>query len=142
MNHRIANRRLVLLKRGLTACCLALMVGACAGSDEESGTFMPNGRLSVQPFPENYKADILAFMHTYINDLGSIRDASIASPEQRTVSGHPRYVVCLRYTAAGTGGERAAVFLDGRMERLVERAREFCAGVTYTPFPEMQKLTR
>lgn len=130
-------------KRGLAALCLILLVGGCAGSGEESGTFLPSGRYAVQPFPENYKADILAFMHTYLNDLRSVRGAAIAPPEQRTIGDHSRYVVCLRYaTAQGESSERAAVFLDGRMERLIEKGRELCANASYTPFPEMEKLTR
>jgi len=138
----------VVFQRSVAALCLFLLVGGCADTGEESGTFMPSGRYAVQPFPENYKADILAFMRTYLNDPRSVREAAIAPPDQRTIGGRARYVVCLRYTASGQGeiaggaGERAAVFLDGRMERLVEKGRELCKGATYAPFPEMEKLTR
>lgn len=132
------------IQRRLAVFFLILLVGGCAGSGEESGTFMPSSHLAVQPFPENYKADILAFMHTYLNDLRSVRGAAISPPEQRTIGDRSRYVVCLRYatSAQGESSERAAVFLDGRMERLIEKAREQCAGASYTPFPEMEKLTR
>jgi hypothetical protein len=148
MNHRVASRRLVFNMRRVAALGLVLLVGGCAGTDEESGTFMPGSKLAVQPFPDNYRTDILAFMRTYLNDLKSVHDAVIATPEQRTISGRQRYIVCLRYTASGQGntaggpGERAAVFLDGRMERLIEKGAEMCAGATFTPFPEMEKLTR
>jgi hypothetical protein len=147
MNHRVKSPP-VPFQRPVATFLLLLLLGGCAGNGEESGTFMPSGHYAVQPFPDNYKADILAFMHTYLNDPRSVRDAAIAPPDQRTIGGRTRYVVCLRYTAsgqgdtAGGGGERAAVFLDGRMERLVEKGRELCAGATYTPFPEMEKLTR
>ncbi len=148
MIHRVASRRLVVNMRGVAALCAALLVGGCAGMDEDNGTFMPGAKYRVQPFPDGYKADILAFMHTYLNDLKSVHDAEIAAPELHTISGHERYIVCLRYSASGQGntaggaGERAAVFLDGRMERLLEKGREMCTGATYTPFPDMEKLTR
>jgi len=146
MNHRAESRRLDM--RRVAVLGVALLVTGCAGTDEEGGTFMPSGKYAVQPFPDNYKADILAFMHTYLNDLKSVHDAAIATPEQRTIAGRQRYVVCLRYSASGQGntaggaGERAAIFLDGRMERLIEKGQEMCAGATFTPFPDMEKLTR
>ncbi|MDR3468712.1 MAG: hypothetical protein P4M07_22510 [Xanthobacteraceae bacterium] len=139
---------MVAFPQRVAALCLVLLAGGCAGTDEEPGTFMPSGKLAVQPYPDNYRADILAFMHTYLNDLQSVRGASIASPEQRMIGGRSRYVVCLRYSASGQGdvasggGERAAVFVDGRMERLIEKGRELCTGATYTPFPDMEKLVR
>ena len=115
---------------------------------EDSGTFMPAAKNAVQPFPETYKADILAFMHTYLNDLHSVHGAQIATPTLHAVGGRDRYIVCLRYSASGQGdspgggGDRAAVFLDGRLERLLEKGKELCEGAAYTPFPEMEKLTR
>jgi hypothetical protein len=38
--------------------------------------------------------------------------------------------------------ERAILYLNGRLDRLVEKADEICAGATYAPFPELEKLTR
>ena len=34
------------------------------------------------------------------------------------------------------------VFVDGRLDHVVENAGETCAGVTYAPFPELEKMTR
>jgi hypothetical protein len=38
--------------------------------------------------------------------------------------------------------ERAIVFVDGRLDHVVENAGEICAGVTYAPFPALEKMTR
>jgi hypothetical protein len=67
---------------------------------------------------------------------------------QRTVGGRLRYVSCLRYTARevdGTTrgvGDRAVIYVDGRLDRLVENASELCAGSAYAAFPELEKLVR
>lgn len=125
---------------------MALAVTACASSGDENVPYSAGSALAVQPYPANHRADLLAFMRTYLNDPRAVRDAAIAEPVQRNVAGKPRYVSCLRYTAGGQGdaggGERAVIFLDGRLERLIEKGREFCDGATYAPFPEMEKLAR
>jgi hypothetical protein len=57
-------------------------------------------------------------------------------------------VVCLRYNAKDTDGsypgvrERAILFVDARLDRIVEDASEPCAGAAYAPFPELQTMTR
>jgi len=72
----------------------------------------------------------------------------VAEPVQRTVSGHVRYVACLRFSARESDGgyrepkERAILFVDGRLDRMAENAGELCAGAVYAAFPEMEKMTR
>ncbi len=38
--------------------------------------------------------------------------------------------------------ERAVLYVNGRLDRVVEDARDVCAGAVYAPFPELGKLTR
>jgi hypothetical protein len=72
----------------------------------------------------------------------------MAEPVQRTVGGRLRYVSCLRFTPRESDGsygelrERAILYVDGRLDRVVENASEACAGAVYAPFPELQQLTR
>ncbi len=131
--------------RSIAVLGLALTVTACASTDENA-PYSGGSALAVQPFPANYRADILAFMRTYLNNPQAVHEAVIAEPVQRSVGSQQRYVACVRYVANGQGdagsGERAVIFLDGRLERLIEKGRELCAGATYQPFPEMEKLTR
>ena len=129
---------------------VALWLGGCshnpltASSDEDSG---------VNVYPANYKADILAAMHVYLNDPTGIRDASISPPVLKQAGSETRYVACVRFnpkknsTDYAGSKELAAVFLVGRFDHFndvpkdqTDAAKNLCASVTYTPFPELQKL--
>jgi hypothetical protein len=128
---------------------LPIALAACAGSDESrSITYTDDRGVSNQPFPNNYKTEILSFMKTYLNNPVGVRDAAMAEPVQRTVGGRLRYVSCVRFTARDLDGsareprERAILFVDGRLDRVAENASEPCAGAVYAPFPDLEKMTR
>jgi hypothetical protein len=128
---------------------LPIALAACAGSDESrSITYTDDRGVANQPYPTNYRAEILAFMKTYLNNPVGVRDAVMAEPVQRTVGGRLRYVSCLRFAARDSGGSyqearvRALLFVDGRLDRVIENAGEPCAGVVYAPFAELEKMVR
>jgi hypothetical protein len=128
---------------------LPVALAACAGSDEvKSITYTDDRGVSNQPFPNNYKNEILSFMRTYLNNPVGVRDAVMAEPVQRVVGGRQRYVSCLRYSARDSDGnyreprERAVLFVDGRLDRIIENASDPCAGVVYAPYPPLEKMTR
>ena len=72
----------------------------------------------------------------------------MAEPVQRNVSGQLRYVSCLRLPARESDGsyreprERAIVFVDGRLDHMVEKSGDLCAGAAFAPFPDLEKMTR
>ena len=128
---------------------LPVALAACAASDEgKSITFTEDRGVSNQPYPNSYRAEILAFMKAYLNNPSGVREAAMAEPVQRTVGGRLRYVTCLRFSARDSDGayrpirERALVYVDGRLDRILENADEPCAGATYAPFPELEKMAR
>ena len=128
---------------------LPIALAACAGSDESRSVSYTDDRgVASQPYPNNYRAEILAFLKTYLNNPVGVRDAAMAEPVQRTVGGRLRYVSCLRFAARDSAGpyreprERAVLYVDGRLDRLIENAGEPCAGAVYAPFPALEKLTR
>jgi hypothetical protein len=128
---------------------LPIALAACAGSDEvKSITYTDDRGVSNQPFPNNYKSEILSFMRTYLNNPVGVRDAVMAEPVQRTVGGRLRYVSCLRFSARDSDGnyreqrERAILYVDGRLDRVIENAGEPCAGAVYAPFPDLEKMVR
>jgi hypothetical protein len=128
---------------------LPIALSACAASDDSKPiTFTEDRGVSNQPFPNNYRTELLAFLKTYLNNPVGVRDAVIADPVQRVVGGRQRYVVCLRYSARESDGgyrephERAVLFVDGRLDRIIENGLEPCAGAVYAPFPELEKMTR
>jgi hypothetical protein len=90
----------------------------------------------------------LAFLKTYINNPVGVREAVIAEPVQRTVGGRLRYVTCLRFSARDSDGnyrdarDRAVVYIDGRLDHLVDKPGDLCADAVYAAFPELEKLTR
>ena len=128
---------------------LPITLAACAGSDDSRSVAYTDDRgVANQPYPDNYRAESLAFMKTYLNNPAGVHDAAMADPVQRTVGGRQRYVSCLRFTPRESDGsyremrERAILYIDGRLDRMVENASDVCAGAVYVPFPEMAKLTR
>ena len=120
---------------------LLLLVTGCASGGGRSDEAANVG-------PIDYKADLLAFLRTYLNDPTNVREAMIAEPQQRAVGPDQRWTACLRYNARDTVGnysgirERLAVYYRGRFDRLVENARESCKDAAYAPFPELERLKR
>jgi hypothetical protein len=127
---------------------LPLLLAACAGDGQNSITYTDDRGIASQPYPSNYRPELLAFMKTYLNNPVGVKEAVMAEPVQRTVGGRLRYAVCLRYNAKDSGGaylglrERAILYVDARLDRIVEDASEVCAGAAYAPFPELEKMTR
>src|SRR6267143_1858237 len=125
------------------------MLAACASDDgREAVITIDRGNDANQPYPNNYRPELLAFMKTYLNNPVGVHDAAMAEPVQRTVGGRLRYVSCLRFVPRESDGsyrevrERAILYVDGRLDHVVENASDSCAGAVYAPFPELEKLTR
>jgi hypothetical protein len=126
---------------------LPVMLAACQ-TDDAGTTFLSSDNSANQPFPANYRTEIPAFLHTYLNNPVGVREAAIAEPVQRTVGGRVRYVVCLRFAERQTDGtyrevrERGVLFINGRLDRMMPNASDECSGAVYAPFPELEKLQR
>ena len=142
------------LQLGISTKCavilaLPIALAACAGSEDSRPiSFMGSGSSANQPFPNNYRAELLAFMRTYLNNPVGVHDAVMAEPVQRDVNGKMRFVSCLRFAARESDGsyreaqERAILYVNGRLDRMIEKPAETCAGAVHAPFPELEKLTR
>jgi hypothetical protein len=138
-----APKRLAGLLIGVSLC-----LGGCAHhhrSDDANG-----GDDGINAYPTNYKSDILAAMHAYLNDPTGIRDAAISEPAMKSAGmiSRAHYMVCLRFNPKKSASEYAgvkevaAVFLAGRFDQFIETPKELCADATYTPFPELGNLSR
>jgi hypothetical protein len=142
------------LNRSLAFLALALPLGACGTTDLEP----TQGELKAawersNVAPLDYKADILAFMRTYLNDPTNVRNAAVSAPVRKTIPGDPaeRIVSCLRFDAKKSNGSYAGpktgivVYGSGKLDRFIDTpklAREVCEGVVLQPFPELQRLKR
>jgi hypothetical protein len=134
--------------KGIAWLAIALSLGlAGCNSDWINARDRATVANTTPPAP-TYKADIVALMHTYLNDPTGVRDAFISEPALRPVDNASRYTVCLRYTARKGGGQYApskdnlVVFRDGRLDHVVDNAREICKDAAYQPFRELERLSR
>lgn len=124
-----------------------LLLGGCAGHHFGFGR-QSGGDDGVHAYPQNYKPEILAAMHAYLNDPTGIRDAAISAPMLKPVGNGTRYVVCLHFNGKQDNGmyagdkQIAAEFLAGRFDDFLDTnaAGEPCAGAAYAPFPELEQL--
>ncbi|RXT52353.1 hypothetical protein B5V03_03990 [Bradyrhizobium betae] len=128
---------------------LPLALAGCFGSDRDRPSLMEGTQAGgPQPFPDNFRSDTLALMRAYLNNPVGVREASMAEPVLREIGGRQFFVSCLRFTPRETDGstkgvrERAVIFVNGRADRVVDRAAELCTGAVYAPFPELEKMTR
>jgi hypothetical protein len=137
------------LARVLCVFSVIVLFGGCTfGNTDESLSYTADRGVGNQPYPQNYRPELLSFLKTYLNDPTGVHAAQIAEPVQRPVGGRTRYVTCLRYSNKEFNGsytpvkDRAVVYIDGRLDRLIEQPGDVCAGATYAAFPELEKLTR
>ena len=65
---------------------LPMALSACAASDDGKPiTFTDDRGVSNQPFPNNFRTEVLAFLKTYLNNPVGVRDAVVAEPVQRVI---------------------------------------------------------
>ena len=133
--------------RPLAAFVLLILAACASGERDYSGPETTLGGVAVNVFPENYRAEILAYQRSYLNDPAGIRSAAISQPALRKVGSVERYVVCVRFNAKAPGGnyagerEHLAIFLAGKLDQMGQ-TREQCKDASYQPFPELERLTR
>jgi hypothetical protein len=136
------------LGRSVLGLCAAAALAGCLTDQGHDGG---DARGAIPP--ENYKAEIIAFMKTYLNDPANVRDAFITEPAIKPVGGRSQYAVCLRYNAKNTDGKYVgskfalAVFERGRFDHMVDQFPKGtvnpCADAAeYKHFPELEALKR
>jgi hypothetical protein len=140
-------RRLIVRALSLCAPGLALTLALAGCNDEWIQERARLKEANTTP-PISYRADIVAFMRTYLNDPIGVRDAFVSQPSLRSFEDFDRYTVCLRYNARKSNGQYAGnkdtlvLFRDGRLDRVVDNGREACKDAVYQPFPELQRMQR
>jgi len=138
---------------------LALMLAACSNINAWREAVARNEQENTV-YPQHYRADVLAFMRTYLNDPSGVRDALISEPAIKPIDGMNRYMVCVRYNARKSDGRYAGTqdnivtFRLGRLDRIIDPARgdqqeraaaivrEQCKDADYRPFAELERLAR
>ena len=146
----------------LAALATVLALGGCARDIGPSETELKQNWEAQNSYPAAYRANLTAFLRTYLNDPTHIRGATVSQPQRKMIGPGERYVVCVHYTARNTEGryaapsEGAATFVSGKLDRFFDvtkgkldrsidlpvEARELCKDAVFAPFPELEKLTR
>jgi hypothetical protein len=130
------------------APALALALAGCTTYQTDLLYAHARNEQANKTAPVNYRGDILDFMRTYLNDPMRVRGAFVSEPALRTFDNNDRYASCLRYNARKSDGQYAGskdslvLFRDGRLDRVVDNAREQCKDAAYQPFPELERLPR
>jgi hypothetical protein len=137
-------RRLALF---LVLAPAAAALAGCAGVEGPSAESIQ----AVHTFPASYKAEVLAYLRTFLNDPTNVHDAYISEPALTRVRGIERYVSCVRFDAKAASGryrgsrDHLASYYGGKLENFVElrqEASDQCRSADYRPFPELQQLGR
>lgn len=126
---------------------LGFMLGACGAGYEVSPEVRRAEWEADNVYPGNYRAEILAFLRTYLNDPTDVHGAMASPPVLEPRGLGNRYQSCVRYDSAkdvraGTPGrDHLVIFAGGKLEGFLD-AKEECAKAAYEPFPELEKLGR
>ncbi len=85
----------------LSLGALAAALGGCSSEWSQQRSRAREANLAP---PVSYKSDIVAFMHTYLNDPTGVHDAFVSEPATRTLENVERTKVCLRNNARKSYG--------------------------------------
>jgi hypothetical protein len=149
-------RRLRVSMRLFGGLMVVLAAGGCATDFEPTAAELKARWEAQNIFPQTYKSDLLAFLRTYLNDPSHLRGAAVSQPQLKPVGPGERYVACVRFNARNTDGkyagskDSAVIYVSGKLDRYVDgvtkdgaiRVKEFCKDAVYSPFPELERLTR
>jgi hypothetical protein len=107
---------------------------------------------AARVFPANYRAELLAYLRTFLNDPSDVRNAYVSEPVLTRVQGEERYVNCVRFDAKTASGryrgtrDHLARYFGGKLEYFLELRPEAnddrCRGAAYQRFPELEQLGR
>jgi hypothetical protein len=130
---------------------LGFVLAACS-SDVGVLTYLTPGKVPEPPplvptrYPERYRSDIADYMRTSLDNPGKVKDAFVAQPTLKPVSGTLLYVTCVRYNARNNAnqylGERTdlVIFLDGKPNQVLRGDANMCGGLNYQRYPELEAL--
>lgn len=118
------------------ALLLVLSAAACSSAKKDAP-------VAVAPdvFPSNYRNQVAALLMTMLADPADFRTAQIAAPVLKPVGTNPHYIVCVQLNGHPPQREKVAVYLSGSITQFVDAQPGECAGVAYSPFTELARMT-
>jgi hypothetical protein len=145
----------------LVAACAAMALAGCGSDALREERELREARINV--YPTNYRADLVAALHTYLSNPANIHDSYVAEPAIRQIGQQKRYAACVRFNARNSDGRYAgskdllAVFVAGRFDQFIEPpvpaepasqgsppalVKELCDAAEYKRFPELEAMKR
>lgn len=145
--------------RALLVLCFAATLAGCVSGRSRELREEREARINV--YPDNYRADILAGLRSYLSDPTHIRDAYVSEPSLKPIGRQNRYAACVRFNARNSEGRYVgsrdvlAVFAGGRFDQFIDEStqlgnqanpttivKELCGAVEYKQFTELEAMTR
>jgi hypothetical protein len=114
--------------RVLLALCLAATLTGCVSGRSRELREEREARINV--YPDNYRADILAGLHSYLSDPTHIRSAYVSEPSLKLIGQQNRYAACVRFDARNSDGRYVgskdvlAVFASGRFDQFIDESTQ------------------
>jgi hypothetical protein len=137
------------VRRSVPMLALALALAACGQTlDELSKDQRRADWAAANVYPANYRAELIAYLRTYLNDPSGIREAAISEPVLKPVGYGDRYMVCVRFNPKRAGGgyagakDHLVIYAGGKLDRYLEAAGENCKDAAFAAFPELERVTR
>jgi hypothetical protein len=134
--------------RLLSFLALGVAMSGCASDTYEVSAEVRKAEWEAKNvYPQAYRAEIIAYLRTYLNDPSGIKEAVISEPVLKPMGLGQRYVSCVRYRAKSNSGElgpardHLVVFVQGKLDAFKE-SKDQCGAATYVPFPELETLSR
>jgi len=142
----------------IVTMAIAVAMAGCG-----SGRLREEREARINVYPSNYRADLLAALHTYVSDPSNIRDAYVSEPALRPIGTQNRYAACVRFNARNSDGRYTgsndvlALFVAGRFDQFIDASTQFgpanqanqatfvkelCDRAEYKRFPELEAMTR
>jgi hypothetical protein len=142
----------------MLAIGIAVALAGCG-----SGRLREEREARFSVYPDHYRTDLLAALHTYVGDPTNIRDAYVSDPAIKPVGTLNRYAACVRFNARNSDGHYVgskdvlAIFVDGRFDQFIDPSmqlgtasqssqaasvKELCGQAEYKRFPELEAMVR
>jgi len=140
---------------------LAVVLTGCGSGRLREEFEEREARINI--YPHNFRADLLAALHTYVGDPTHIRDAYVSEPAIKPIGRQNRYTACVRFNARNSDGRYTgsrdvlAVFADGRFDQFIDESaqsgtanqanpttflKQLCGAAEYKGFPELEAMSR
>jgi hypothetical protein len=116
-----------------------LVASISAAGCSNVSTEKPKEILDPNPYPANYRSQIVTLLTTTLTDRADFERALIAPPVLKPVpqSDIQHYVVCLQFNGRNVRKDKVVIYLAGKPNEYLDPTPEECGDAAYQPFNEL-----